>query len=86
VGLVILYWSIIIICSIPIYIGIGWVIFDDWDGFFEAIKFWLIPDIVSMVRGGWGHGAWEEMTFVYWLALCIGTTYGTHWVAQTYIL
>ena len=38
------------------------LLFKDWDDFLECVKFWLIPDIVSMFRGKYWEDAWAGMT------------------------
>lgn len=82
----ILYWSILIICNIPLYFGFGWVIFNNWGRFFESVRFWLTPDLISAFRGEWAEDYWAEMVMMCWLFLCSASTYATHWVTQTYIL
>ncbi|GAA8965820.1 hypothetical protein HpSP79_09240 [Helicobacter pylori] len=32
------------------------LLFEDWDDFLESVKFWLMPDIISMFRGKY----WED--------------------------
>ncbi len=80
-----IYLIVLVVCSIPLYIGYGWVIFDGWAGFLECVKYWLMPDIISLARGEWGEDAWAEMKLLYWIVLCAATTYGIHWILQTYI-
>ena len=48
------------------------LLFKDWDDFLECVKFWLIPDIISMFRGKYWVDAWAELKFLVWLGISIG--------------
>ena len=48
------------------------LLFKDWDDFLECVKFWLIPDIVSMFRGEYWEDAWAELKLLLWLSISIG--------------
>ena len=53
-------WNFIIILSIlniPLYLYIGKLFFEDWHGFFEAVKYWLTPQFISALRGKY----WEDI-------------------------
>ena len=41
--------------------------FGDVGGFWECIRFWLTPDVVSMFRGEWEEDWWSEMKLGLWL-------------------
>lgn len=43
------------------------VLFGDKEEFFECIKFWLIPDILSMARGQYWEDHWAELKLIIWL-------------------
>lgn len=79
-------WLILIVVNIPISIGIGWVIFSTWEEFFECVKFWLTPDIISMFRGEWVEDTWAELKLFAWLALCAACVFGEWWVLTRHIL
>lgn len=72
------YWPILIAASAGLSLGIGWVMFDSWDDFWEAVKFWLTPDIVSIFRGEWVEDRWAELKLFYFLALCAMAVFGVH--------
>ncbi len=40
---------------------IGKLFYADLEDFFDAIRFWLTPDIISAFRGEYWDDAWEEM-------------------------
>ena len=46
-------------------------IFGGASGFFECVRFWLTPDIFSLVRGEWGKDWGAEMKMGFWL-ICGG--------------
>jgi len=77
-----LYWTLVVLASSPVIFVIGWAVFDDWDGFKEAVWFWLKPDIVSWFDGtGWDDitSEWKMLAFL----LCsAGSVFGVHMLAQ----
>jgi len=72
--------------NIPLYIGIGWVFFDDWRGFWEAIRYWLTPDIVSMFRGEWGEDTWQEMKLFVFILVCVLCVVGEYQLISRFFL
>jgi hypothetical protein len=42
--------------------------FGDMTGFWECVRFWLTPDIISLFRGEWGEDWLAEMKLGLWLA------------------
>jgi hypothetical protein len=72
------YWIVLILGNIPVYIGIGWVIFNSWSGFFECLKFWFMPDIVSLFRGELYEDWFAQMKMFFWLLVCAGVVFGEH--------
>ncbi|AQT66953.1 hypothetical protein STSP2_00091 [Anaerohalosphaera lusitana] len=63
-------WVVLGVVNIPIYVGLGWVFFRDWDGFWEAIRFWLTPDVFSMFTGEFFDDWWAESKLAAWVILC----------------
>ncbi len=59
------------VLNVPVYILIGKVLFEDWSGFWESIKFWLTPDIISWFRGEHWEDAWAEVKLWYFVVLCV---------------
>ncbi len=60
----------LVILNIPLYIGLGWVMFHDWSGFREALKYWLTPDIISLFRGKALEDAWQELKLLIFFVVC----------------
>jgi hypothetical protein len=65
-------WIILVVANIRLYWLVGWVVFKDWGDFWECVKFWLTPDIISLFRGEWIEDQWAQMKLFVWLALCAG--------------
>jgi len=47
--------------------------FEDWSGFWECLKFWQTPDVISMFRGEWIDNKWARLKLFIWFGLSIGT-------------
>ena len=45
--------------------------FGDREEFFECIRFWLTPDIISLFRGEWGDDWWAEWKLGFWFLMGI---------------
>lgn len=43
------------------------ILFSDKEEFFEYVKFWFTPDIVSMFRGQYWEDNWAELKLIIWL-------------------
>ena len=69
-------WIILIVANVPLYWLIGWVFFKDWADFWECVKYWLTPDIVSLFRGEWTEDRWAQLKLGFWIFLCIAAVYG----------
>ena len=52
------------------------VIFSGKDDFFDCVKFWFTPDIVSMFRGDYWDDHWAEFKLIIWLAVSFAVGYG----------
>ncbi len=51
---------ILVVLNTPLYVGIGWFLFRSWEGFGEAIRYMLTPDILSLFWGEYCHDWWAE--------------------------
>jgi hypothetical protein len=69
-------WIILAVANIPLYWLVGWVVFKDSGDFWECIKFWLTPDIISLFRGEWMEDQWAQMKLFFWVVLCAGAVFG----------
>jgi hypothetical protein len=48
------------------------LIFGDFQGFVECVRYWFQPDFVSFVRGEWMEDKWGSLKFFIWIALSGG--------------
>ncbi len=74
------------VLNIPVYILIGWVLFEDWWGFWESVKFWLTPDIISWFRGEYGEDMLSEMKLWYFVVLCVAAVGGEYLLIHKHFL
>jgi hypothetical protein len=68
-------WIVLGITNIPVYFLLGWVWFKDWEDFWESVRFWLTPDILSAIRGEFMDDWWAEMKLGFWMASCTGCVF-----------
>ncbi len=61
---------IIAIFNIPMYLYLGKIFFEDWQGFCEAIRFWLTPEIISAFRGEYWEDVFSELKLFVYLICC----------------
>lgn len=54
------------------------VIFSGEDDFFECIRYWFTPDIVSMFRGQYWDDNWAQLKFFIWLGVSVAVGYGVY--------
>jgi hypothetical protein len=59
------------VLNVPLYVLIGRVLFEDWSGFWESIKFWLTPNFISFFRGEYWDDVWSELKLWYFVVLCV---------------
>lgn len=76
------------VLDIPVFIGIGKVLFGSWGDFWEAVRFWLTPDILSLFAGEYGDDLWAELKLGFFTVLCGGCVWGelllvAKWFGQT---
>jgi hypothetical protein len=56
-----------IIAGIAVLVVLFRPFFGDMGGFWVCVRFWLTPDIFSLIRGEWGEDLLAEMKFGLWL-------------------
>jgi hypothetical protein len=81
-----MYWLVLAVANAPVFFVIGWVIFDDWEGFLESLKYLATPDWWSWLRGEGIEDWWAELKFFFWVIGCGLVVYGEHWAIQRYDL
>jgi hypothetical protein len=72
----------IIAASIVVGVGVAAVLFrlffEDRDDFFECVRYYFTPDIISMFRGEWGEDWWGETKLMVYLILSGGSGFVTY--------
>ena len=79
-------WTILLIANIPVYWLLGWVVFKEWDEFWECVRFWFTPNILSAFRGEYFDDVWAEMRLGLWIAVCGAAVYGESYLWARYLL
>ena len=68
-------WVIIGCVNIPVYFFIGKLFFGDMAGFFESLRYWFTPNIISMFRGKWTQDVGHTWKLIIWLVVCFACVY-----------
>jgi hypothetical protein len=87
-----MYWFLLVLFSIPVYLVIGWAIFetgeDAKDTFFDTLiallKIILIPRIARVILGMDDDGAYGAFPIGLFAAGCVAITYVEHLMIQKY--
>ena len=58
------------VCGLPFMLMLGKLLFGSWHGFFEALRFMLTPDLVSIFRGEGLDDQWASPKLIVFLLLC----------------
>ncbi len=69
-------WIILVVVNIPVCWFLGWIVFRHWEDFWDCVKFWLTPDIISAFRGEWIEDQWAQTKLFLWVALCAAAVFG----------
>jgi hypothetical protein len=48
------------------------IIFADFDGFIECVRYWFQPNFMSALRGEWTEDRWGSLKLFIWVALSVG--------------
>lgn len=68
----------------PVYLLFGWAIFDDWDGFIEALRYYLTPDFWSWIRGEGIDDWWAEFKVAAFIIACGAAVVGEWYLIRTW--
>ncbi|MGJ8637887.1 MAG: hypothetical protein ACSHYA_00715 [Opitutaceae bacterium] len=60
--------------------------FECRDDFFDAIRHWFTPDIISLFRGEWAEDQWNELKLFFWLGLSAFAAYIAYTSTQSLLL
>ena len=59
-----------LVLNVPVYLWMGWLFFDSWDGFVESLRYAATPDIISAFRGEYWDDRWEELKMFFFIGAC----------------
>ena len=68
--------------NIPVYILLGWLLFNDLASFLSSAKYLFIPDIISFVRGEGEEDSWESLKVFFFVAACIAVVVAEYWFLE----
>lgn len=71
-------WFILVIVNIPVYFGLGRLIFKDWDGLIETLRLWSNADWIMTIQKEWREDRWETSKLPVFLLLCVLLVVGEH--------
>ena len=69
-----------VVVDIPLFIFIGKLFFGCWSDFWEAIVFWIKPDLWSAIDGTLTEDWWAEAKLAFFIVTCGAITYGELWI------
>ena len=65
-------WVILGIFNIPLYLGLDWLFFDDWAGFFDCFRGGFLPSaFLAEASPEWTDAWWAKIKLFVFLALCV---------------
>ena len=67
-----LWWVLFTAVNVPLLYALGRWLFGDLRGFLEAVKYTLIPDVVSMLRGEWERDLDQSFRLLIWMGVGAG--------------
>lgn len=75
---VVMEYLTVLMYGLPVILMVGKLFFGSWAGFFECLHYLLMPDLLSLLRGEWGHDQWSTFKLFLFLALCAGAVFSAH--------
>lgn len=76
--LVIIEYLILFFCGLPIMLLLGMIMFGSWRGLFEALRFLVVPDIVSLFRGEYFEDQLATVKLVAFVLIYAGGLFFAH--------
>lgn len=66
-------WIVVVgILNFPVFVLVGYGFYGSWDNYWSAVKFWIIPDVISLFRGEYVDDIWAELGLFFFVAICVG--------------
>lgn len=64
-------WFILILVNIPVFLGLGRIIFQDWASFMEALRLWTSTDWWFTLEKEWRLDRWGTAKLPVFLLACV---------------
>ncbi len=64
-------WLLLVLVNIPVYLGLGRIIFSDWDGFIEALRLWTSADWWLTLEKQWQLDRWSTAKLPVFVLACV---------------
>jgi hypothetical protein len=68
----------VLLYGLPVILMVGRIFFGSWSGLFESLRFLLIPDLISLLRGQWNQDAWATTKTIVFVATSAFAVYSAH--------
>lgn len=65
-------WLVMLVLHLPVYFLWGWVLFRRWEGFREAVVFWIKPELWSCTADEYWDDIYAEAKLTAWFSFPIG--------------
>lgn len=65
------HWLLLLLVNIPVYLGLGRIIFRDWDGFVEALRLWSSADWWLTLEKEWRLDPWGTAKLPAFIVACV---------------
>ena len=72
------YWGVLVAANIPVFVGLGKVMFGSWGDFWECVTFWFQPGWMSAMFGELDKDWWAEVKLVLFLLICAALVGAEH--------
>lgn len=64
--------TVVLIANWPIYTRLMQFFFGDASGLAQALGYWALPDLLSLLMNRYWEDQWAEFRLTLWLILCAG--------------
>ncbi len=64
------HWFILVLVNIPVYLALGRLIFEDWDGLVESLRRWSDKEWIADIQKEWRENRWETGKLPAFVAIC----------------
>ena len=64
-----LFWIAIVLCNVPVCLGFGWLVFRNWENFWEAVRASLMAQCLTSRPKSW-RDVWVENKLSLWVLCC----------------